>query len=310
MTPYRILDRPIWLIMALVALFCLLPVHSIAQSGPDGYPSLSEAPTLDAVGENDVAIIVAAEEYVFLPHVPGAVDNGNDWEIFFRQGLGMQNVHVLTDRQAARFSMERFASIAADEVGEGGTLWFVFIGRGGPAESGDDGILLGIDAQPDWESINALGLSLQRLIDILEEGRQGQTVLVVDAGFSVREAMGLSPPVVPMRLRPTLAQTTVLLTAAGSTDGAGPLSGAERPAFSYFLLGALRGWAASDDGQVTAGDALQYTHRMIRMMPGRGLGQVPELFGNGEVVLTRGAKENEPVIEAFIRQMDSEQSDD
>ena len=48
-----------------------------------------------------------------------------------------------------------------------------------------------------------------------------------------------------------------VLTAATADQVAGPLPGAARPAFSYLVLGGLRGWADSDhNGRVTAGETV------------------------------------------------------
>ena len=97
----------------------LLSLPAVAQERIP-WPSLSTAPQMERVGEDDVAIIVAIEDYVFLPNVPGAVENANDWENFFRRGLGMRNVYVLTNRDATREAMVRFARQAAysDDVGD------------------------------------------------------------------------------------------------------------------------------------------------------------------------------------------------
>jgi len=50
-----------------------------------------------------------------------------------------------------------------------------------------------------------------------------------------------------------------LLTAASSNDITGPLPGGSRPAFSYLVLAALRGWGDDNqDGVVTAEEAVSF----------------------------------------------------
>ena len=91
--------------------------------------------------------------------------------------------------------------------------------------------------------------------------------------------------------------STVVMTAARAEQQAGPLPGGERPAFSYVLLGALRGWAAVD-GEVTALAAIQYTRQHLQQLDHT---QTPELIGDNGAVLVRGATEEEPQLAAVIR---------
>ncbi len=293
------------LMVGFVVGICLVPLVASA-----GYPSLSAPVTVERSGENDVALIVAVEDYVFLPDVSGAIDNGTDWEVFLERDLGVEEIYFLSNHSATAEEIRRFASLAAREVGEGGTLWFVFIGHGAPVEDGSDGILVGMDAQQTPGSLTARGVRQQELLDLLEEGAQSQTVAVVDACFSGRDSQGEAlvdaQPVVPVQLRPSLDETrTAVLSAAQAREFAGPLPGVERPAFSYLLLGALRGWADDGTGAVTAGSALRYTQRQLRGIPGR-FDQTPALYGDSGLVLVRGVEEGDPgvrdVMRAMIRQ--------
>lgn len=307
MFDYLLKMRLFWIAATVLTCF-LLPTLSWAQSnGGLEYPSLATAPTVERTGSDDVAVIVAIEDYAFLPPVRGAVENGNDWEIFFRQGLGLTNVHFLSNRSATNDQMRRFAQMAADEVGPGGTLWFIFIGHGAPVADGSDGIFVGMDAQQDTDSLRTRGLSQQDLLDILNQGNQGQTVLVADACFSGRDSSGEAlveaQPVVAIGLQPAFSDvSTVILSAAQAREFAGPLPGAERPAFSYLLLGALRGWADGGSGVVTANDALQFTQRTLRGIPGR-FDQTPAIFGDGDVVLSQGVNEADPGVRDVMRAM-------
>ena len=60
-------------------------------------------------------------------------------------------VQTLRDTEATRETITRSAAIAA-AVKPGGTLWFVFVGHGAPSARGDDGLLLGVDVQPNSDS--------------------------------------------------------------------------------------------------------------------------------------------------------------
>ena len=87
--------RLFW-IVGLVTAVCLIPMLAWGQS----YPSLADAPRVERAGAGDVAVIVAVENYDHLPPVRGAVANANDWETYFRRGLGMRQVHVIVNEQA------------------------------------------------------------------------------------------------------------------------------------------------------------------------------------------------------------------
>lgn len=270
------------------------------------YPSLDKPAKVEKSRSKDVAVIVTIEDYAFLPPVRGAVANGNDWEAFFRRDLGVGTVHVVANKAATDDEMRRFAALAAKDVGKGGTLWFVFIGHGAPDAQRADGILVGMDAQQTTTSLVSRGVAQQEILEILGKGKQNQTVLIVDACFSGRDTSGNAlveaQPVMAVNFQPKIEEnTTVILSAAHAREFAGPLPGDSRPAFSYLLLGALRGWAENGKGQVSANDALWFTQKVLRGLPGR-FDQTPSLHGNGNLVLVRGVGEKDPGVRSLIEQ--------
>ncbi|MEZ4460976.1 MAG: caspase family protein [bacterium] len=285
---------------ACVCAFALFVVAGAAFAGPPTqYPELNKTVTAAKTGAADVAVIVAIEDYIFLPKVAGATSNGNDWEKFFMDSLGVKTVHFLSNSQGTKEELERFAKIAAEGSQPGGTVWFVFIGHGAPAKDGKEGLLVGADARQEPNSLFARGIPQQELLNILQSGQQAQTVLIVDACFSGRAGDGsaLAPaqPVIPTTIAPKITDTTVVLTAAEASEFAGSLPGANRPAFSYLLLGALQGWAADSSQTVSAKQAQMYVQRALRGIPGR-MSQTPSIHGNGDIVLTRGVSVGDPGI--------------
>src|SRR5205814_7159532 len=55
-----------------------------------------------------------------------------------------------------------------------------------------------------------------------------------------------------------------------SVAKASPLPGASRPALSYLLMGALRGWGDRDhDGRVTSREAASYINAMLTLLAPR-----------------------------------------
>lgn len=290
-------------LFALSMLLVLAPGGVLAD-----YPSLSSAPSVEATGQGDAVLIVGIGTYAFLPDIDGVVETVNDWETFFVRGLGIPAAQVFTlvDTRATRERMQTFAERASEAVEEGGTLWFVYVGHGAPNRDGTDGVLVGVDAQSEPASLEGRGLSRGALLEILEKGPQAQTTVILDACFSGQVqggqalAEGMQPVVPYQQARAYQPRgSTVVMAAAGADQFAGALPGARRPAFSYVLLGALRGWAVDGGGEVTAADAIHYTRQQLRHLDHD---QTPDLEGANDLVLVRGARESDPgLIEAMRR---------
>jgi hypothetical protein len=234
-------------------------------------------------GDKDAAVVVGVSDYYKLPAIAGAADNARDWQNYLlrvRQ-VPASRVTTLTDASATRERILTAAMDAARDVKPGGTLWFVFIGHGAPAPSGKDGLLVGADAQPDVESLTARGLAQGEVLAALAKGRHAESVVVFDACFSGKSADGSVDLVdnimatVPMR-RTITAPLTVL---SSSDTFAGPLPGTARPAFSYLLLGALRGWGDTDhDRQVGVDEAFAFTRETIQASLGNR-SRLPSMSG-------------------------------
>lgn len=279
-------------LLAACAVFaCLFPGSAFAA-----WPDLSDVPAVEATGTADVAVIVAVEDYLLLPDIPGAIQNANEWEVFLRSGMKVPTVHVLANQDATREEMLKFAKTAAADVSKGGTIWWIFIGHGAPSVKGDDGLLVGMDAQQSVESLQSRGLPQKELLAALNTPK-ARTVMIVDACFSGRSQDGGAlaagvQPVVAVDPTSVLSKRSVVLSAAKATEVAGQLDGVQRPAFSYLMLGALRGWADDGDGAVTAEEALFYARRQLRGVKGRQ--QTPQASGTLSMVLAKGVTESGP----------------
>ncbi len=283
---------------------CALPGSALA--GP--WPELDWDGERSDAGRLDAAIVVGIEDYAFVQDVPGATRNADDWFSFLvhSRGVPPTNVLLLRDAEATRESIFSAAKEASEIVGAGGTLWFVFIGHGAPSSDGRDGLMLGVDVQQTATSVYARGVSRVELLTGLERGRQERTVAVLDACFSGsnRDGSALVPglqPLIPAYASDAIGNSLVL-TAAQSDQFAGPLPGADRPAFTYLLLGALRGWADNDqDEEVTVGEALRYAQGALRLVVNDRT-QRPQLIGGGEdVVLSFGSEEGPDLADMALR---------
>jgi hypothetical protein len=287
----------------LLAIALAVGAGDAAAQGAPAWPSFSVAPQVAADGTKDAALVIGVEDYAFIPHVDGAAQNARDWFSFLVDGqkVPISRAHLLRNRDASRETILATAEQVAREVEPGGKIWVVFIGHGAPAADGKDGVLVGVDAQQTAVSLYARSVAQKELIAKLGGA---PAIFVVDACFSGRTGSGapIVPGTQPMILAnaPTPAEVTVL--SAGKSDQfAGSLPGTNRPAFSYLVLGALRGWAdKSGKGAVTAQEAVDYARGALAVLP-IGRSQTPELHGaNGALALSHGGREKGPSIERVV----------
>ena len=271
------------------------------------WPDLSQPPAVQGGGERDAVLIVGIEDYFVAPDVVGAEANAKAWYAYMvrARGVPFANVRLLKNSDGSREKILKAASEVVGKVGEGGTLWFVYIGHGAPARDGSDGLLVGVDATQDADSLYARSVPLRTLLERLRGGKQAHTVAVVDACFSGATAQGqLAPglqPLVPVRQAAGLPANTTVLTAGTANEFAGPLPGETRPAFSYLMLGALRGWADTDrDGKVTPAEAATYSKDILTTLV-TGRSQTPQLVASGgSQALAQNARERGPDVAGMV----------
>jgi hypothetical protein len=92
-----------------------------------------------------------------------------------------------------------------------------------------------------------------------------------------------------------------ILSAARGDQYAGPIPGTGLPAFSYLVLGGLRGWADSDrDGSVTAGELTRYAEKALRTVV-RDRDQTPMLAGDPDAPVAPSGREKGPDLAALAR---------
>ena len=225
-----------------------------------GFPdplALSDGQAKD--GKADLAVIVAVTDYSYVQAVPGAEDNALAWERYLREVRGVPVVKILRGVDVTRENV--LEQVGALSSSKSGRAWLVFVGHGSPSYDGTsaDGRLLMVDAQRTAKSIMANSVGRAELLGLVEQKRPS-VVAVVDACFS-----GMLPdgselvegqPVVPVSER--VGTRATVLAAAGAKQVAGELPGAGRPAFSYLVLGGLRGWADADGSNTVTARELQF----------------------------------------------------
>lgn len=283
--------------MKLSLMTLLLLLAWSAPAWAQAWPALDDA-SAAAPGPEDVAVIIGVEDYAIAPDIPGAAQNARDWYTWFTKGrqIPTERVQLLLNNYGTLEKMRGALSRAAEMTRQGGTLWVIYIGHGAPAADGKDGVLVGYDAQQDPESLYARSLKQAELLKLLSQGKQSQTVVLLDACFSGQAPGGapLAPGLQPLLpVQQEASQGALVLSAGANDQFAGPLPGADRPAFSYLMLGALHGWADADqDQQVTAREALNYTRGALTTLV-QGRQQIPQASGDLGLPLTQ-AQESAP----------------
>jgi uncharacterized caspase-like protein len=283
--------------------------RSLAASGPPiRWPDLSKLPAKPpGGGKKDAAVVIGVSEYAHVSPIDGAADNATDWYNYFvkTRRIPVERVTLLVDEDATVEEMRFASQEASKRVKRGGTLWFVFIGHGAPAKDGKDGLLVGFDAQQKARSIESRSLRRGELLETLQESKAKRVQVLLDACFSGKTTGGKQlvaglQPLVVTSLQGEADPRTTLLTAARSDEYAGPLPGANRPAFSYLALGGMRGWADSDDdGRITSGELHAYVSHAMRALV-RDRRQRPTLVGDEDTRLASSSNESGPDLAKLI----------
>ncbi len=253
----------------------------------------------------DVALVVGIEKYAFVEPVPGAKQNALDWRDFLR-GRGIRT-YLLLDNEATEERILAEAGKVADDVQKDAKAWSIYVGHGAPLFESVDGAvepspgLVAFDAQNDALSLQKRSVPVSKVIEALNKGAQRDTIAVIDSCFSGKTAKGgLVPGLQPViAIRAKKQARVVQMTAGRSDQFAGPLPGYGRPAFSYLVLGALKGWGDTNaDGVVSSREAVDFADSVLsRVLTDRR--QTPELIGE-DVQLGASLGEKGPSIDDFL----------
>jgi len=274
----------------------LLPLLGLGLLTPAqaSWPDLMTPAAFEGGGQADVALIVAIGDYAVVPDVSGAVQNGREWfqHLHRTRGVPVGSIRLLTDNVATREKILDAAASLEQRLGEGGTFWVIFVGHGAPYRSGEDGLLLGWDVQAEAASVEARSVRRSELVEVVAQSKATSSVVILDACFSGQIASGASlisglqfaVPSTP----PSPPSGITVLTAGTANQYAGPLPELERPAFSYLVLGAMRGWGDQDqNGVVTAEEAVGYADTVLASLV-HDREQTPTFSGTGSLWLGGG----------------------
>jgi hypothetical protein len=266
-------------------------------------PTVDEPWRSGAAAPADAALLVGIEDYAFLPDVPHARRDLAAVTDLLIHTRGVPAEHVVRLDGGSVEQLQNGLERARAALGAGGRLWVYFSGHGAADPASGALLLVGDDARPDPAVFATRGLPVDALVAGLPAGsvvlldtcwagaaRTGGALLA-DTRFAV-PTWAAAPP----------AEVTVW-TAAGPGELASGLDPARHGAFTYFVVGALRGWADGEvdgapDGNVTLDEARSY---VTRGLAAAGVAsQTPTLAGQARPdALVSGRLEAAPPIEAF-----------
>jgi hypothetical protein len=250
------------------------------------WPSFTEAPPPTNVPAlKDAAVVIAIEDYQFADDIPGARANAADWVKFLTktQGVPATNTQLLWNVEATKEEILADTRKAMERVSPGGRVWFIFIGHGAPKKTGDDAWLIGADVRPTPDSVEQRSVSQSELLAILESKEGVTPILVLDACFNGKTSTGTRVMEAGLQdftfVDLKTGSKAIVLSASKKDEYAGSLPGLNRPAFSYLLLGAMRGWGDTNkDGTVTVDEGVSYSRDALGMLL-QGRSQTPEVVG-------------------------------
>ncbi len=269
-------------------------------------PSLDRPVRTGVQSPKDFALVVGVERYPFLGvDVPYAYRDAEAFKIFLLYTRGLPRDHIQVLKGGSRGQILRAAQGMAERA-KGGTLWIYFSGHGAASPKDAAPMLLGDTVKADLLEFEAGALRVTELQELAQGSKARQSLLILDVCYSGtgRDQRPLLPGARFAAPATLLSPSKVLTWSATSANEiAGSLKRARHGAFSYLVLGALRGWADGElsgyrDGRVELGEARAYVERGLLLLEreqqsprllagikdttlllsqGRGLEQAPEL---------------------------------
>lgn len=238
------------------------------------FPSHDEPLRTGATAPGDAGVVIGIEDYFALPAVPYATRDAQAFHDLLVYTLGVPPAKIQrVTKDASKERIQEALTDAAASVAPDGTLWVYFAGHGAASPATGERVLLGIDTMASAASFEARAMSLSDVQRHTESA--GRRVMVVDACFAGRGRSGgdLLPGkrfAVPAYVAPTTS-SWIAWHAAQPNELSGPLPAARHGAFTWAVIGALRGWAdgqvsGTADGVITLEEASLFAEDILRVV--------------------------------------------
>lgn len=259
----------------MIASTLLSVVLSLAPAHANDAPDILEPLRTGERTPADAAVVIGIENYPFVSDVPHAQRDAQAMYnlLVFTRGVPADRVTLL-DRGASREQILSAVERAGGQVGRDGTVWVYFAGHGAADTATGDRLLLGDDVRQDSSAFSARGVSVKELKELAGKGG-GSVYMMVDAcyagvGRDGEELLAGKRFLVPAYTNQANARL-LEWNAAGANQLSGPIDAVRHGAFTYFAVGALRGWAdghldGKPDGKVTAEEAKVYVNSALRTL--------------------------------------------
>ena len=240
-----------------------------------GVAFAGELPSIDAPARTgastpaDAAVVIGLEDYAFISNVPYAQRDADAFADFliYTRGVPLQRVH--RPRGGSREQILEAVALAAEQVADDGVLWLYFAGHGAASVSTGERMMLGDDVRSDPAVFESRAVKISEV----EDAARGRLMMVLDTCYSGRGRSGadlvagtrFAVPSYVSRVEGDRAEWA----AAGPDELSGPLHATRHGAFTYYAIGAMRGWADGEldgqrDGTVSSEEAQAYVSRLIR----------------------------------------------
>ncbi|MBI5195538.1 MAG: caspase family protein [Nitrospirae bacterium] len=236
-----------------------------------------------------------------IPQVENAASDARYFSSFAQSvGIPQENITSLSNEQATRSDITDAIlklKMATTESSETAILYFS--GHGAPVvKDGNviDAALVPYDARES--SLEFTGIRLSTLKEMLSNTR-GNWIVILDACFTGKEGRSLMAKnikgitIVPKGFKAVqdTGENSWWVTATSSDNFANDFSKEKRGLFTYYFVKALageKGVDANKDGLISLKEAFDWTRAEVRDVSAKSLGrpQIPELIGEGDVILT------------------------
>ena len=271
-------------------------------AGAAEVPDLTKTHPTGATAPGDAALVVGIETYTWLPSADYARRDALVFNRWLEDYRGVQDIVSLAG--PTRDELLKAARLQADKAA-GGVLWIYFSGHGYAAADGGQ-VLVAVDARQTADDIRSKSVTVAELQAIGAASGASQTVLVIDACFNSRDRNGgsLTSERLSISARElTSPKKVTTWSAVARNETARPYRPAKHGSFTYFAVGALRGWAdgqvGAPDGKVTLNEAQRFVEAALGTM---AMGQTPTLLGDKALqALGAGVEASPMTLASFPR---------
>ena len=227
------------------------------------WPELSQPIHQTTVKSKDRAVIIALEEYDSLEGVRNASANAEEWVAFLHVGLGLPSsqISTLTNSAASRMRIVSEIKRSARRLHRDGRLWVIYIGHGITMFDDQQAAILPYYTSTEPKDIYEAAISTTEMASLLGDS-DSKSIFIFDTAFNGLDRQGRTlVDAFPAQegVVPTVTKRSTVLSAVSEGENAEYLIENGRPAFSYLVLGALRGWSDYDDnGWVSLLESVDY----------------------------------------------------